>query len=305
MDLLEWSIGTLDRETTEAQWHFLVPPILKMMDDVDVEWKANGCHLLGLLLERLRQSPARHLSGERPKTLQSSPNFLQRTGYHNVFAESLLPLFTYVPSLTPEQDSVLLFTSGFSAITSLALLLPVENGEGNDRYRFLDKVFRDSVLYPLAHFPTPSTYPELATAIVAHMPDMLGHMGIESVKHLPNLIPLLSTILREPFALSHKSLVVTTLQALQSVVLNAWPRLPEHRGEVMMGLCLLWARCMQTKAGVEEVDEVKKEVKETVCMLDAVMRAGEAEGLGQEWEREKRDVAQAAAGFGELFEACV
>lgn len=288
----------------EVEWHFLVPPILKMIDDIDVEWKAKGCQLLGLLLVSLGQPHERDLSSEKSTTRQSCQNFLQRTGYHDVFAESLFSLFTYTPSLTPEQDSATLFARALPAIASLGLLLPIDTGKASDRARFFDKILRDSVIAPLARLPTPSTYPELAKTIVDHIAIMLGHMGIESVKHLSDLIALLSGILGEPFALSHAGLVMSALQALQSVMLNAWPRVPGHRGEIMMGLCLLWGRCVQTKAGVEEIDELKREVQETVAMLDAVMQSGDAKGLRDEWEREKRDVLQAAAGFEELFGGC-
>ena len=123
LDLLAWTIRTLDRKTIEAKWQFLMPPILKMMDDIDVEWKAKGCHLLGLLLEVLRRTPSSGSSQKATMQKSSSTSFLQRSGYHNIFAEALLPMFTYIPSITPEKESVTLFREVFPAVTSLALLL--------------------------------------------------------------------------------------------------------------------------------------------------------------------------------------
>jgi tRNA nucleotidyltransferase (CCA-adding enzyme) len=83
LDLLEWTIGALDRKTIEAKWQFLMPPILKMIDDMDVEWKAKGCHMLRLLFEALQQ-PSTEVSA-RKTVNQGSTNFLQRTGYHNIY----------------------------------------------------------------------------------------------------------------------------------------------------------------------------------------------------------------------------
>jgi tRNA nucleotidyltransferase (CCA-adding enzyme) len=305
LDLLEWTIGALDRKTIEAKWQFLMPPILKMIDDMDVEWKAKGCHMLRLLFEALQQ-PSTEVSA-RKTVNQGSTNFLQRTGYHNIFAEALLPMFTYIPSITPEHESLTLFKEIFPAVISLALLLPTSTGKSDNRERFLDKILREGVLTPLAHFPTPSSYPVLATLIISHVPGLLGHMNIDAVKHLPDIVPLLSTILQEPFVLAHKPLVLSTLKAVQALLLNTWPRVPGHRAAVMMGLTLLWARCLeeQAKPQAQDVDDVKLQVKETVAMLDAVMRAAEEDGLSDVWKKEKQDVVDASAGYQGLFEECV
>ncbi|KAJ4352652.1 CCA tRNA nucleotidyltransferase, mitochondrial, partial [Ascochyta clinopodiicola] len=42
LDLLGWSIRALDRKAIEQNWHLLVPPILKMIDDSEAKDKARG-----------------------------------------------------------------------------------------------------------------------------------------------------------------------------------------------------------------------------------------------------------------------
>ncbi|KAH6882246.1 tRNA nucleotidyltransferase [Alternaria rosae] len=307
LDLLEWAISTLDRKTIEAKWHLLMPPILKMMDDFDIKWKARGCRMLSLLLENLHQKSGMDHAKKPPIAMQSSTSFLQRTGYHNIFTEALFPMFTYIPSITPESESVTLFREVFPAIIPLAQLLPTDTSKAHFRERFLDKILREGVLSPLAHFPTPSSYPELATLIMSYVPVLLGHMGIDCVKHLRDLLPLISAILQEPFALSHKPLLLSALKGLQSVLLNAWPRLPGYRGLVMMGICLLWARCVEErkKAGSQDVEEITSQIQESVAMLDSIMQATETDGLAEAWAKEKQDVMQASSGFEELFDECV
>ncbi|KAL1798990.1 hypothetical protein ACET3X_003027 [Alternaria dauci] len=306
LDLLEWTISALDPKTIEAKWYLLMPPILKMIDDVAVEWKARGCHMLGLLLGNLHQTVVAD-DAKKSMARQGSANFLQRTGYHNIFAEALLPMFTYIPSITPEAESVTIFKEVFPTVTLLAQFLPADTSKGDSRERFLDKILREGVLSPLAHFLTPSSYAGLATLIMSHVPDLLGLMGIGTVKHLPDLVPLLSVILQEPLELSHKPLLLSTLKALQSVLLNAWPRIPAHRGTVMMGLCLLWSRCIERQKMIddEDIKHVTSEVQESVAMLDAIMQATETDGLDKVWENEKQGVVQASPGFEELFEQCV
>ncbi|CAN9235245.1 unnamed protein product [Alternaria alternata] len=306
LDLLGWTISVLDPKTIEAKWHLLMPPILKMMDDVATEWKARGCHMLGLLLENLHQTVVAG-GTNKPIAGQDSAKFLHRTGYHNIFAEALLPMFTYIPSITPEAESVTLLKEVFPTVTLLAQLLPADTDKGDSRERFLDKILREGVLSPLAHFPRLSSYAELATLIMSHVPVLLGLMGIGTVKHLPDLMPLLSIILQEPLELSHKPLLLSTLKASQSVQLNAWPRLPAHRGTIMMGMCLLWSRCIerQKMTNGEDIKHLMSEVQESVAMLDAIMQAAETDGLGEAWEKEKQGVMQASPGFGELFEKCI
>lgn len=307
LDLLAWSIRAVDQKMIEAQWRFLIPPILKMIDDIEEEWKAKGCSLLRMLFDHLRDLQG-HSVSTKPKTSRESKSFLIRTGYHNVFKEALLPLFTYIPSLTPEREAVTLFRESLAAVISLALLLPDEDMQKDNRNCLLDTIVRTGILSPLAHFPTPSTYPELATVIVSNSSVLVGHMGIETVKHLPDLIPMLSTILQEPFALSHTKVVIATLHAVQNVISNAWPRIPAHRGNILMGLCLLWGRCVEErgKSGGQSIAEIEAQIKEAVGMLDAIMEASEEEGLHETWEQEKRQVTETAPNCAELFGAeCV
>jgi tRNA nucleotidyltransferase (CCA-adding enzyme) len=300
LELLGWSIGALSRKEREANWHLLVPPILRMIDDMDAVWKSKGCRLLGLLLESLRQpSSGNELSKAANK--QDPANFLQRTGYHNVFADSLFPLFSYIPTLTPEPEAVPLFKEVLPTLTTLALLLPEESSKGSTRYGLLDKIMREGILAPLFHFPSLSAYPELASALTAHIQVLVGHMGIDSVKHLSNILPLLSTVLQEPFILSHKALTMSTLKALQAVMLNGWPRIPSYAPLIMMGLCLCWSRCMEDSSALPYVKEVKREIQDTVAMLDAVMQASED---ASKWEDEKRELTKTSEAYQDFFDRC-
>jgi tRNA nucleotidyltransferase (CCA-adding enzyme) len=300
LELLGWSIGALSRKEREANWHLLVPPILRMIDDMDAVWKSKGCRLLGLLLESLCQpSSGNELSKAANK--QDPANFLQRTGYHNVFADSLFPLFSYIPTLTPEPEAVPLFKEVLPTLTTLALLLPEESSKGSTRYGLLDKIMREGILAPLFHFPSPSAYPELASALTAHIQVLVGHMGIDSVKHLSNILPLLSTVLQEPFILSHKALTMSTLKALQAVMLNGWPRIPSYAPLIMMGLCLCWSRCMEDSSALPYVKEVKREIQDTVAMLDAVMQASED---ASKWEDEKRELTKTSEAYQDFFDRC-
>src|SRR5690242_2251918 len=200
LDLLGWSIRALDRKAIEQNWHFLVPPILKMLDDMEVQSKAKGCQYLTQLLSTLQLGPDQ----------DASAAFLARTGYNEVFASTLWPLLTYIPSLTPESESVTIFQVVFEPLRSLAVLVKTEG----QRVHFADKLMHEGVLAPLSHLPSPTTYPNLACQIVREISNITALLGIEAVKHLPTLVPLLTSILQDPFILSHKQLTLAALQGL-------------------------------------------------------------------------------------------
>ncbi|KAF2855575.1 tRNA nucleotidyltransferas-like protein [Plenodomus tracheiphilus IPT5] len=298
LDLLRWSIGALNRKEIEAQWRFLIPPLLKMIDDSEVDTKTIGCQLLALLLQRMQRPTGSDASNATRSN--ESTDFLRRTGYHNVFSDTLFPLFTYLPSLTPEPESITLFIAVYPVLLSLAQLLasdanPETTTRSQTKTSFLDKLIREGIFHPLAHFPTPSTYPNLATTIISQLLPITNAMGIESVKHLPDTITLLSAILQEPFALGHEQLLLSTLDALRSVMQNAWPRIPAHRGEIMMGLGLLWSRVLEERKGGGELGE---RIRETAEMLDTIVMAS---GDGEVWEEEKKNVEGVGGGYGGLF----
>ncbi|KAJ4379881.1 CCA tRNA nucleotidyltransferase, mitochondrial [Didymella sp. IMI 355093] len=98
-DLLGWSIGALNRKAIEQNWHLFVPPVLKMLDDPAPESKAKGCQHLASLLSSLRLDK------------EKSTTFLARTGYHDLFASTLFPLLTHIPTLTSEPSSLTIFTA--------------------------------------------------------------------------------------------------------------------------------------------------------------------------------------------------
>ena len=97
--------------------------------------------MLGLLLENLHQTVVAG-GTNKPIAGQDSAKFLHRTGYHNIFAEALLPMFTYIPSITPEAESFTLLKDVFPTVTLLAHLLPADTDKGDSRERFLDKILR-------------------------------------------------------------------------------------------------------------------------------------------------------------------
>ncbi|KAF2188295.1 poly A polymerase C-terminal region-like protein [Zopfia rhizophila CBS 207.26] len=291
IELLRWVLSVLGTKGVETNWGLLIPPILKLMDDISLKWKAVGCEMLTLLLK------------------STPPALLKRTGLGNVFEESLWPLFTYLPNLTEEKESAALLDEVFPALRALAdAMYPPskptdQTSSSTPREKFLDKILREGILAPTFHAP-PSTYPHLATILLKHLPSLQQAMGIDSVKHLQSLIPLLANILSEPLAPAYPPLMVVAAKGAQGCVLNAWPRISVHRGDILKGLTVSWIRVEEEKAKEVdgerqgELEGIMKELKTCVGMLDAVLNGVE----DVKWEDEKRELIGADERLRGLFE---
>ena len=137
-------------------------------------------------------------------------------------------------------------------------------------------------------------------------------LGIETVKHLPSLTPLLTSIMQDPFILSRKELTLAAIHALQSVMKNCWPRIPAHRGAITLGLCVLKGRCddesgrlPKGQGGNKEarewglMEEILQNLKDTAGMLDKVLSQSE---VSDEWMEEKKALVDADEGLEGFFE---
>ncbi|KAF2019908.1 poly A polymerase C-terminal region-like protein [Aaosphaeria arxii CBS 175.79] len=284
IELLRWSITSLDGKGLETNWGLIVPPILKMTDDIEIEWKATGCELLTRLLQRT------------PSPL------LSRTGLGSVFEETLLPLFTYIPTLTPEPSSQALLSQVHPALLALTNVMhppSPSSPQSTPRTTALSKILRTGILSPLFHAP-PTAHPRLAQTLLSHLPPLLAAMGISSTTHLQPLTALLSDVLAEPLGLAYPPLMVTAARCYLRVMENAWPRVGLHRGEIMRGVAFAWIRCVEDDGKTGEVEELKGALREVVEMLEAVVRVEEG-GLWDVWVEEKKGLVEADERLRGLF----
>ncbi|KAF2083294.1 hypothetical protein K490DRAFT_52041 [Saccharata proteae CBS 121410] len=286
LDLLRWVLTTMSTSRVEKEWPMLVPPILTLIDDSDTAYKATGCVFLKLLLEA------------------TPPPLLHRTGLADVFEDAVMPCLSYLPTLTPEPESITLLDAAYPALITLAhTRFPRANNDTNPepifspasaaRAKLLDRILRHGILFSFAH--AGMDHARLATTLCHHLRILIQELGIESVKHLSSLIPLLSNVLSEPLGSLHPPLLAGAARALQEVMLNAWPRVGDWRGEVLKGVCVCWVGLRG-----EGVAEVEKELRMVVQVLERA--TGEEVGLREEMEALLRADERLKELFGGLGE---
>jgi hypothetical protein len=254
--LLKWIVNSLEEKSTEQVWPLLVPPILTLVDDWETQYKQLGAELLHSLLRA------------------TSPTLLSRTGLGSVFEDALMPCLTYLPTLTPEPDSVAILTATYPALFTLiktrfpiTTSTPPKDPVRLHRIKSLDAILRKGILHAYAHC---GQYPGITRVLFINLVPLLNDLGIDSVKHLQYILPMLSESLTQAAKAQQTDLLLATLQALQAVVFNGWPRMFEHRMEIMKGVTIAWLILVESgKDGVGEVVEVKKGMVETVRVLHA------------------------------------
>lgn len=266
LDLLRWCVSALDGRLVEQVWPMVVPPCLTLIDDWEAKYKTLGVQLLAGVLT------------------VTPTSLLAKTGLGNVFEEALMPCLAYLPTVTPEEESIPLLNATYPALLLLAAVRYRDPQPSSSplnappaRIKFLDTLLRKGILYGYTHC---STRPHLVTTLLTHLVPLLDALGIESVKHLKYLLPMLTETLCHPLASAHIETLFAATKGMQAVVLNCWPRIAGYRAEVLKGVGFCWV----TVAGLEEegggagVGELRRELRETVAMLRAAVEgAGEVD----------------------------
>lgn len=256
LDLLRWVIVAADASLVEKNWHAIVPPLLSILDDVDTEYKAQGCELLNLLLDK------------------TPPSLLKRTGLGEVFEEALMPCLGYLPTLTPEDQSARLLSVAYPALLSLSAVLENPSTAQNpqnpsQRINLLDTLVRKGVLMTFTYCPE---HAKITTVTTTNLSAILNLLGLDSVKHISFVLSMLSSILTHPFVTASPPLLLSSVKALQAVVLNTWPRMQVHKTEVLKCVTVPWIRMQEEGVGGVGFGKVKEECRVVVEMLKDALR---------------------------------
>ena len=89
-------------------------------------------------------------------------------------------------------------------------------------------------------------------------------MAINTLKHI---LPLLSGTLANPFATAYPPLLQVSIKAIQVVIINDWPRITYHRGQILRGLTICWCRIADEGNISKELQNVRGSLKKTLRLL--------------------------------------
>ncbi|KAF7558808.1 hypothetical protein G7046_g5357 [Stylonectria norvegica] len=234
--ILRWAVRASESSLIENHWPLFIPVLISLVEDEDPRIKSEGLQTLALFI---RKCPAK---------------VLQTTGISLMFEEVTFPALLHLPSITPEQEAETLLVPAYRVLIKLAEAH--QSSKNPDRRRLLDKVLRDGIITGYHHA---SQHPRIVQILMESMA-------------LVNLLPIVSSVMTDPFGLACLPVIRAAAQALNAIVVNCWPRLvePRHSENVIRIAALCWLNLNGGLPAAQSPDDMKaigEELFQTSKML--------------------------------------
>ena len=167
--------NSLKNQLIAKHWPLFIPVLLTLADDSTTPIRRQG---LLILTEFLAKFPDRTL---------------RDTGLAQVFEDAIFPTLAFLPSLTPDDESVQLLVPAYTALLSLASKQPAVGKDGipnEPKNRLLDKMLREGIF--MAYFHA-KEHIRIVDVLCQQTAAILNQMGIHAVKHLKVNPPSIAT----------------------------------------------------------------------------------------------------------------
>lgn len=276
--------------TMGRHWPLFLPILLSLAEDHNTAVRIKGLQILGFFLDTC---PA---------------NVILDAGVDNVIQDAIFPTLLFLPSTTPESESIELLYPAYRVLLRIAQLDP--DSKSLRRRRFLDKLLRDGIF--VGHFHA-SEYPRIVEVLMNITKDIVSCLGFFSAKHLQvnnrslerislcyvlitfgqNLLRLFASTLSDPFVMGYPPLVYSTTEALNATLVNCWPRFssPGYIDQVIHTISLCWLNLKSSQLPVEDVDQISAHLIRTSTILHSLWSregSGPLKGLTAAVQKEPR-----------------
>lgn len=264
--VFHWVVLTTDSDLLSKQWPLFIPVLLALLDEATTRVRGRGLLILDAFLERF---PA---------------NILRDTGLASVFEDAVFPTLHFLPSITPEEDSIILLEAAYTALLSLARRIEPRTGQAeahrsSPKPKLLDKMLRDGVFSAYFHV---KDHVRIVEVLLTQATKIVDEMQIHAVKHLKDLIPMHSEVLSNPFAALAPATLCAAITGLQAIIANCWPRLstPAYQDELIKALvvCYLTVHDEQDQLGAR-FEAINAELVKTASMLTVAARGAGGEAV--------------------------
>lgn len=325
LDLLHWCIRAVEEKDLREWFRLMRPPIFRMLEDSDLEWKAKACQLINHLMEKA------------PENIKEE--------CRELFSGDLFGCFNYLPTLTPAPDAVGLLEHVYSALISFVPTAEKRSAAQESQatslkgekivasstlsekdVRFLDKIVRRGTIAVLHHAPTPTTYPELTTLVLHNLSRLIVVQEIEWVKHANDIMPLLHNILRDEFGPAHPDLPQAAINCLRMCIAKGWPRMGmsflhvncmsfiadnssivdiKRLQEIYLSTATAWVNCSKYDTNLDSLDMLRCNLKDFTLGLESVFKRDDIDvDEANWWTGEKERARKEDAPWSDMLEAC-
>ncbi|GAB1319043.1 hypothetical protein MFIFM68171_09253 [Madurella fahalii] len=260
--VVAWAVNEADDQLIAQHWPLFIPVLLTLVDDSTTPIRRRGLQIAAEFLAKLPDK------------------ILQNSGLAKVFEDPIFPTLAYLPSLTPVDESVQLLVPAYNALLVLANKQPAAGKDGvpnGPKNSLLDKILREGVF--MAYFHA-KDHIRIVEVLCQQTAAILSQMGIHAVKHLKDLIPMLSTIMTDPFASAAPATLLSAIKTLQTVLANCWPRIPGSlwQDEIINALVLCWLHLAGQDDSIPDTEGfrslLEQELLSSSKALAAVLRTG-------------------------------
>ncbi|KAL2267728.1 hypothetical protein VTJ83DRAFT_5005 [Remersonia thermophila] len=250
-----WAVREVDSTLLAKTWPLFTPVLLALADDPATPVRRRGLLLLADFLAKL---PGRTL---------------RDTGLASVFADAAIPTLSFLPNLTPADESLELLPPAYGVLRVLAGKQQPADGA------LLDRVLREGVFSGYFHA---KEHVRIVEVLCREAAAVVGDLGVQAVKHLKDLIPMLASIMTDPFAPAAPATLQAAIQALQAVLASCWPRIPGSawQDEIINALVLCWlhvAEHDQRSSNQEAYPRIERDLLVTARALASVLKTAETD----------------------------
>ncbi|KAG9257559.1 uncharacterized protein F5Z01DRAFT_671154 [Emericellopsis atlantica] len=161
MSLFRWAVQHADDIVIRDHWPLFTPVLLTLIEDEDTAVRVHGLGTLGAFVDKC---PLR---------------ILATTGIAKVFEESMFPSLLFLPTLTPEDQSVEIIKAAYKVLLILAKKDP--DTKSSARRHLLDKMLRNGVFAAHDHA---SQYMRIVETLMTTLISVVDALEIFAVKHL-------------------------------------------------------------------------------------------------------------------------
>ncbi|KAI0134985.1 hypothetical protein F4814DRAFT_6008 [Daldinia grandis] len=275
-----WAVEHADSSLLQAHWPLFTPVLLTLVDEPGPS--AFKVRALGVLRAFWARCPV---------------GLMQDTGLAEVFEHAVFPAVLYLPSLTPEDESLDILGAAYPVLIEMAGLTVdqplVTTGVGTAeeqkqtqksthqiteaQRRLLDKIIREGIMIGYHHA---KEHVRLVGLFCETLVCIINGMGILAVKHLKDFIPMLSEVMTDPFGTKHPPALTSATDLLQTILRSCWPRIPHYCNDIIKILMLCWLNIEDEESfppNSPVANELKSDLTQTANMLSAIMKVAQTD----------------------------
>ncbi|OTA98107.1 hypothetical protein M426DRAFT_123417 [Hypoxylon sp. CI-4A] len=261
-----WAVRHADTTLLQSSWPLFTPVLLTLLDESQhTGLKVQALNILRGFWERC---PA---------------GLMRNTGLAEVFEQAVFPAVLYLPSLTPEDESLQILSAAYPVLIEMAgIKYPYAEGEQQHQpppqftepqRKLLDKIIREGIMVGYHHA---KDHIKIVGLLCEILTCIINGMGILAVKHLKDIMPMTKEIMIDPFGTKYPPALISATKLLQAILRACWPRIGRYCNELVMTLTLCWANIREEESLAVDspiAKDLKTELTKAASILTAIMNA--------------------------------